>query len=146
MSLIVTGKSESLVYLHKRHFELCECLVCLSNLLCQGRLISGGKIKVYDLVCEAGELVAEAEVVLTSVCCREINRVILLPLFLVDDSVPRSKQSHVHIKIPSSCHLMKKTSVYGISYTCLVYGAPYLEIVLYKALKLYIYVSSFELL
>ena len=102
MRLVVTDERECLVNLHHRHLKLSEGLVRLTNLFCDRWLTSSGKIEIDDFVREARELVAEAKVVFARFGRGEIEGVVLLPLFLVDDTFSGPKESHIHIKIPTS--------------------------------------------
>ena len=87
VGLVVVDEGESFVDLHHRDLELREGLVGFANFFRDGRFGTGREIKIYDFVREARELIAETKVVFARFYRREVNRIVLFPLLLIDDLV-----------------------------------------------------------
>ena len=69
----------------------------------------GDEVKVDGLVCETGEFIAEAEVVLSCLFNVERNGVILFALLVVHDLTTGREEPQINIKISPSDYLKKTT-------------------------------------
>ena len=111
VALVALHYLQGLVDAHARRLELREGSRGV-QVFGEGLLFPDNKVEVDQLVREAGELVAEAEVVLSCHVCLEVDGVVGPALGAVQLRLLRTVQRHIDIIVPARYNLHTCTCTY----------------------------------